>query len=47
MIRAILFALALSLAASTATADRLDHCKKYKFGSPEWWVCEQGSRGTP
>ncbi len=45
MIRAILFALALSIAASTATANSLAHCETYKFGSPEWWTCEQGSRG--
>lgn len=46
MMRAIL-SLALSIAASTATADRLAHCEKYKFGSLQWWTCEQGSRGIP
>jgi hypothetical protein len=45
MMRILITALILLSMASVSSAT--PYCEKYRFGSPEWWTCEQGQRGTP
>jgi hypothetical protein len=37
---------ALILISTATVSQATPYCDKYRFGSQEWWICEQGQRGA-
>jgi len=38
---------ALMVLSMVGVSNATPYCDKYRFGSPEWWTCEQSQRGSP